>query len=219
MQAKLNIKRPAITHRQKSLAKQKGFTLIELLVALSISAVIAVMAYQAIDSVVKAKTQVQSHSQRMESVQRTVWWLEQDLIQAAPRAINGGYGTLLPAFQYRADLGLELTRIADFPTPISSGGLLRVAYQLEDGILYRLVWPVIDRAPDSQPTKLAILTDVKGFEIRLLQQDNQWTNNWPVVSVQNQAGQASQTALPKVTEVTLELEDLGKVTRLFMGLN
>lgn len=60
---------------------QQGFTLIELLVALSISAVIAVLSYQSIDSVVRVQSSFFEHNDRMTAIQRTVWWLEQDMGQ------------------------------------------------------------------------------------------------------------------------------------------
>ncbi|VAW45533.1 hypothetical protein MNBD_GAMMA04-738 [hydrothermal vent metagenome] len=206
--------------------KQQGFTLIELLIALAISAIISALAYQAIDGVVKAQTNVQSHAERMGEVQRAVWWMEQDLIQLVPRGVKDGFGSTLSAYEYRADLGLEFTRIAQLPTPRASGGLLRVGYQLKEETLYRLTWPVIDRSPDSKPRKVAILTGVKQFGVRLLNEKSQWVTSWPLeVDVPNLPIGGGENAapkkmpLPKITEVTLELDDLGVLTRLFMGVS
>jgi len=192
------------------LKKQSGFTLIELLIALTISSVISVIAYQTVSGVVTLQTRTEKHAEQMETLQRAMWWMEQDFIQLAPRTIRDGLGAVLPAFQYRDDLGVELTRIAEFPTPHGAGGLLRVAYQLEEGVLYRLVWPVLDRAPDTQPTKLPVLQGVEAFELRLLNDQNQYASNWP-----NE--EQVLTALPKLTEVRIELEEMGAFTRLFMG--
>jgi len=189
---------------------QSGFTLIELLIALAISAVIAVLGYQAVSSVVSVQTRTEAHAAEMEQLQRAVWWMEQDLIQLAPRTIQDSLGAVLPAFQYRDDLGLEFTRIAEFPTPYGMGGLLRVAYQLDDGILYRLVWPVLDRAPDTQPTRLPVLEGVQAFEIQLLNARNEYVNSWP-------SEQQTLTDLPRLTKVRLEIEGMGEMTRLFMG--
>ncbi|VAW48610.1 hypothetical protein MNBD_GAMMA03-90 [hydrothermal vent metagenome] len=205
--------------------RQQGFTLIELLIALAISTIISALAYQAINGVVNVQTNVQTHSQRMESVQRAVWWLEQDLIQVTPREVLDGMGSSLSAYEYRADLGLEFTRIAQLPTPRATGGLLRVGYQLKDETLYRLTWPVIDRAPDSKPRKIPILTGVKRFELRMLNSKNQWVTSWPsegnvnVPSVGGENSQPKKISLPKTTEVTLELDDLGVLKRLFMGVS
>ena len=195
---------------KKSLKNQAGFTLVELLIALTISSVISVMAYQAVSGAVSLQTRTEAHASEMEKVQRAMWWMEQDFIQLAPRTVSDGLGTALPAFQYREDLGVELTRIAEFPTPYSSGGLLRVAYQLEDEVLYRLVWPVLDRAPDTQPSRYPILEGVEVFEVRLMNNQNQYVTAWP-------SEEQMLTALPKLTEVRLQLTKMGEITRLFMG--
>jgi len=207
--------------------RQQGFTLIELLIALAISAIISALSYQAINGAVNVQTNVQENAQRMAEVQRAVWWMEQDLVQLVPRGVQDGFGSLLSAYEYRADLGLELTRIAELPTPRSSGGLLRVGYQLRDETLYRLTWPVIDRAPDTKPRRVAILTGVKRFELRFLNTKNRWVTSWPlevdVGSAPSIGGGQNATPkkmpLPKVTEVLLELDDLGLLKRLFMGVS
>ncbi|MCF6254075.1 MAG: type II secretion system minor pseudopilin GspJ [Thiomicrorhabdus sp.] len=219
----------AIHHgfNRRNTKKQQGFTLIELLIALAISAIISALAYQAINGVVNVQTNVQAHSQRMAEVQRTVWWMEQDLVQLVPRGVQDGFGSTLSAYEYRADLGLELTRIAELPTPRASGGLLRVGYQLRDETLYRLTWPVIDRAPDTKPRRVAILTGVKRFELRFLNDKNRWVTSWPlevdvrsVPSIGGGENSAPQKMpLPKITEVLLELDDLGVLKRLFMGVS
>ncbi len=208
-------------------SRQAGFTLIELLIALAISAIISALAYQAINAVINTQTTVKQHSERMAEVQRALWWMEQDLIQLAPRGVQDGLGSILSAYEYRADLGLELTRIAELPTPRALGGLLRVGYQLNDDTLYRLTWSVMDRAPDSNVKRVAILTGVKRFELRLLNEKDQWVTSWPLevdlTGVSRGLGEEDsgpkKMPLPKVTEVTIELDDLGVLKRLFMGVS
>ncbi|MDG6777322.1 type II secretion system minor pseudopilin GspJ [Thiomicrorhabdus sp. zzn3] len=192
--------------------RQRGFTLIELLIALSVSAVIAVIAYQAVSSVVTLQTRTEAHADDMDQLQRAMWWMEQDFIQLAPRTVQDGLGGTLPAFQYREDLGVEFSRLAEFVTPYGRGGVIRVAYQWQDDILYRLVWPVLDRAPDTQPTRLPILQGVEEFELRLMNIQNVYVESWP-------GEQQLLTALPKLTEVRLKLKGLGEITRLFMGVD
>lgn len=191
---------------------QQGFTLIELLVALSISAVIAVLSYQSIDSVVRVQSSFFEHNDRMAAIQRTVWWLEQDVVQMAPRSVQDELGGRLPAFQYREDLGLELTRLAEFPTPFANAGLMRVGYYLDGEKLYRKVWPAVDRAADSEPVKLLLLGSVSRFSVRMLNQQNQWLENWPSI-------EDSITSLPNLVEVVIELKDKGTLTKLIKGVD
>ena len=191
---------------------QQGFTLIELLVALGVSSVISVLAYQSINSMVNVKESVESHADESGKIQRIIWRMQQDLTQLAPRTIQDELGSVLPAFQYRQDTGLEFTRIAQFPTADSTGGLLRVGYQLQDGVLYRLTWPVLDRAQDTQPKRAKLFEKVTQFEVALLDQNKNWVNSWP-------ADNQPQTDLPQLTQLTIESEDFGTITRLFMGVN
>lgn len=199
--------------------KQRGFTLIELLIALAISAVIAVMAYQAITQVVSLQTRTEIHAEKFEALQRALWWMEQDVVQMAPRSARDGLGDFMPAFSYRQDLGLELTRIAQMPTPFGQKGLMRVGYVLEGDVLYRLVWPVVDRAPDTVPQRLALLQNVERFEVRLLNAAKQFVTVWPEEGGSVETTQAGVAlTLPQLVEVHLKLENQAEFTRLFMGV-
>ncbi len=193
--------------------RQQGFTLIELLIAMTVAAVIAALSYQAVDQVVTTKQSSEENIERFQQVQRAIWWLEQDLTQLAPRAIKDGYGELLPAYQYTTGFGVEFTRIAVYPSPYGISGLVRVGYQLEGDVLYRVIWPVVDRAPDTQPIRLPVLDKVSFFEIRQLNNQNLWQLVWPDEQEQQ------ITDLPVLTEVRIELEDLGEIRRLFPGVD
>jgi len=195
-----------------STEKQAGFTLIELLIAVAIASVIAVLSYQAIHQGVLVKENADESVERFEAVQRTLWWMEQDFTQMAPRTVQDVLGSPLPAFQLSYDYGAEMTRIAVYPSPYGIAGLARIGYVLEDGVLYRQVWPVIDRAPDSEVERLPVWSDVARFEVRVLNADNQWQEIWP---------EADQplTDLPRLIEVTLMLEDMGQIRRLFPGVD
>jgi len=191
---------------------QRGFTLIELLVALGVSAFIAVMSYQAINSMVNVKSSVDSHMAKMEDWQRAVWRMQQDLVQLAPRTIQDQLGSALPAFQYREDMGLEFSRIAQYPTMDSTAGLARVGYQYVNGTLYRLSWPVMDRAQDTEVKRVELLKEVTAFEVTLLDDQDKWQKSWPPAGVAN-------SALPMATRVVIEHSEYGTINRLFMGAN
>lgn len=192
--------------------KQQGFTLIELLIAMMIAAIIAVMSYQAIQQVVSVKTQTDSHSEGFDGLQKAIWWLEQDLAQMAPRPIQDQLGSSLPALQLTLDQGVQWTRFAAYPTASGQAGLVRVGYVLEEGKLYRLIWPVVDRAQDTEVQKWLLLSGVEGFTIKLLNRDNKWQTLWPEV-------EQAATDLPKLTELLLRVKGLGEVRRLIVGVD
>lgn len=207
-------------HLSHCLSSEKGFTLIELLVAMTVSAVIAVLSYQAIASMVQVEEGVTDHQKQMQKLQRAFWWLEQDLIQMTPRMVNDGMGGVLSALNYREDTGLELSRLANFMTPHSQNGVLRVGYQLEQKTFYRLLWPVMDRVADTEPKKIPVLEDVESWKVRLLDQSNNWQLNWPAIQLQGSADsgdEQSGSTLPKLIEISLTFADGQKVKRLFRG--
>lgn len=209
---------------------QLGFTLIELLIALSISAVIAVLSYQAIAQVSDVKLQTQTHTDQFSGLQRTLWWMEQDFSQMVARSVQDTLGQNIPAYQARNNR-VELTRIAVYPSPYGVSGLVRVGYELEEGVLYRVVWPVLDRAPDTEPRRLAVLEGVSNFRIRQLKQAQtptgdsnsvngnssnntnkaaEWLDDWPKVS-------QNLTELPGLVEIRFNYEGFGEVRRLVLG--
>ncbi len=192
-------------------SKQQGFTLIELLIAMSISAIIAVISYQSISEVTAIKENTEQQVEYFEKLQRTIWWLEQDFTQLAPRAIQDELGARLPAYLTSPE-GIEFTRIAIYPSPYGISGLVRIGYQLDDGTLYRLIWPVIDRAPDTVPKRLAVLTDVEEFSIKSLNTKNIWILNWPEI------GTSSKISLPRLIEINIKLKNDVSVRRIFPGV-
>jgi general secretion pathway protein J len=194
-----------------AISKQAGFTLIELLIAIAVSAVIAILAYQSIDAAVRISESHSQQQQQLSQLQRAVWWLEQDVMQMAPRPVLDELGSSLPAMQLSPEQ-LEFTRIALYPTPYSSGGLVRVRYLLEDNQLLRLSWSVLDRAPDSLPRRQVLLKDVEAMDVRLLDANQFWFDFWP------QPGQPLED-LPGLVEIELDLKKVGKVRRLLPGVD
>lgn len=190
---------------------QAGFTLIELMIAMSISAILAVLSYQSISQVVAVKSATEQLVEDFSKLQRVIWWIEQDLTQLSPRAIQDELGGSLPAYQAQGQ-GVEMTRIAVYPSPHGISGLVRVGYQLEDETLYRIIWPVLDRAPDTEPRRMAVLKNVESFSIRQLNDKNSWQDSWPI-------GEQSNTSLPKLIEMTLSLKGQGKIRRIFPGVD
>ncbi|MBE0494037.1 MAG: type II secretion system minor pseudopilin GspJ [Thiomicrospira sp.] len=177
---------------------------------MAVSAVIAIMAYQSIDSAVRITESYERQQQDFSQLQRTIWWLEQDVLQMTPRPVLDELGSVIPAMLLQPQR-FELSRIALYPTPQSSGGLVRVAYVLDAAQLYRWVWPVLDRTPDSKPNRQLLLSGVARFDVRLLDQQQQWQGFWPQEAM-------ALNALPGLVEIMIELEDGRQFRRLLSGV-
>lgn len=197
------------------LKSRPGFTLIELLVALAVFAVLSVMAYGGLDTVLKAREATDKEALRLAKVQRTFLWLKRDIEQSVARSVRGDYGEVQAAFkavEYGEYL-LELTRGGyRNPARLQRSNLQRVGYGLKDNSLYRYSWQYLDRAQDSRVREMSLLDGVTSVRFRLLSAGQQWQGNWPPANTQNGVNELMPTAV----EIMLELEDWGRLTRVFL---
>ena len=67
---------------------RNGFTLIEVLVALAVFGVLSVMGYMALGQTLSNADLLQERMQRLEAIQRTVRFLDSDLMQTSPRPVR-----------------------------------------------------------------------------------------------------------------------------------
>lgn len=183
----------------------QGFTLLELLVALAIFAVIAVMAYKGLDTILTAHLQTDQHATQLARLQMTLTWLGRDIEQYIERPIRDQYGDRQQALQGTIS-HLELTRAGwRNPAQQQRSSLQRVAYHLENKTLMRSYWWVLDRAQDARPLKMDLLNEVNEIQFRYLDENLRWREQWP----------PNEKASLKAIEVTLTVLGWGRITRLF----
>ena len=203
-------------HQPQSLLHHGGFTLLELLVAMAIFALLSVMSYAGLNTVLNANQVLDSNMQRLSEVQRSMTLLSRDIRQTINRAIRDTYGDTkdpligATAFDSLGTPVIELTRTG-YANPLGSkrSYLQRVAYRVEEETLYRDSWRVLDQAQDSEADALAICNEVEALTLRYLDHDSEWHEQWPPSNTTYQG-----PSLPKAIEVSLELTDWGTVVRL-----
>lgn len=190
---------------------QHGFTLLELLVALAIFAVLAAIAYSALNQVTSTRAHLQAKAERLTALQMVFTVLGRDIEQAIGRRVRDEFGDAEPAMKGGVVVGtslLTLTRAGwRNPLGLPRSHLQRVAYGFVDNKLLRHSWTVLDRGPGVLPHEEVMLEDVRAVELRFLDQARQWQGFWPP------PGQ--DTTLPRAVEITIDLADWGRVTRLF----
>lgn len=193
---------------------KRGFTLLELLVALSIFSVLSVMAYAGLQTVITTKTSTQQAAERIAEVQLVMMRISNDLRQAIPRKIRDEYGDFSPAMQSdkSGDETMAWTRAGyRNPAQLTRSNIQRVAYKLEEEKLIRITWPVLDRAQDTEAMESEVISGLEMIEWRYLNNENEWLSSWP-----EEGDKANLYPLPKAVEVSLELQDWGKVKRLIL---
>ncbi|GIX22738.1 MAG: type II secretion system protein J [Gammaproteobacteria bacterium] len=194
-----------------------GFTLIELLVALAVFAALSVMAYGGLNSVLRAREHTAAAAERLHRLALATTRIERDLLQWVSQAGRDEFGDPRPAFgsgddRRGRDAGwlLEFTR-GGWANPAAAprSTLQRVAYQFEEGTLYRLHWPRLYAGPEDRPHRAALLRGLERVELAFLDRFGQWHERWPPLNAPPDIG------LPRALRLTLYFEDESEVERLF----
>ena len=214
--------------------RTRGFTLIEVLVASAITAIIGIIAYGFLSSALDAQVSQQQQADRLNELNLFFVALARDVRQAVKRPIRTEFGEELepavfggPGTEYL----LSLTRGGWYnPRAVVRSSLQRVAYGLnEKQEIERVAWHMLDRASDQNVYKAVALTGVEEVYFRFLEQEQvrvdddeiakEWSESWPPESAQLQRQQQTSSSgyakLPVAIEITLTLEDLGEVRRIY----
>ena len=198
--------------------KARGFTLIELMVALFITAIVFAMGYGAVNQALKSKGALEEHQERLLAVQTTMRMFAQDFGQLASRPIRDPTGD---SFQPVLKSGQNTQPYLSFtrggwanPAGVQRPSLQRVAYVLEDKTLRREHYPVLDYLLSTQPVKRELLTGVKSVTFRYMDVSRQWRDVWPPQALAGDPN-VNLRARPIAVEVTLDLDDWGKLKRVF----
>lgn len=203
--------------------RARGFTLLEILVAISIFAIVSAMAYGALMQMLRNRDQIEAERDFWRGVAVTFWRLDDDLAQARLRDVRDIDGTRLPAFRGQpvdprplALPSLEFTRGGVDPgDETQQSDLQRVGYRLVNGKFERIVWPVLDRAPDTQPITSTLLTNVRDVQFKFYADANRTFNVWPV-PLEPGANTPPPNSLPRAVEITITIAHRGTFSRLFL---
>ena len=203
------------TSDNKILRASGGFTLIELLIAISVFAVMSVMAYGGLSNVISNSGQSELALERLQQVQRAMLNVNRDLSQIVKRDIRDETGLIKSYFRAGADIDLlvEFTRNGRRnPAELARSNLVRVAYRLEDEKLIRLFWPRLDRVQGMEPYESVLLENVETVDFRYLDDKKSWHAQWPPLNASIAQGQSA----PKLTaiEFKMKLKDWGELMRL-----
>lgn len=101
------------------------------------------------------------------------------------------------------------------PAGLQRSELQRVSYVLENGVLLREYYPVLDATATVALVKRPLVDRVKNISFRFMDASHQnWKAQWP----EQTQGQTDQTTTlrwrPVAVEVTIELEDWGVIQRV-----
>jgi len=196
-------------------SRQGGFTLIEVLISSVIFAIVMSMAFLSIRGAARQRDAIKETMERFTEVQRAVQMMTRDLSQLQPRSIRDIIGNdRIPALTTGGDGGgIEFTTGGwSNPARLRRSVLQRVGYQVEEDILYRVQWPVLDRTQGTLPLRRPLLDGILQLQMRFFDATGDDSEDWPPLS--GAGGQSGFAARPRAIEFTFELDDYGVISRL-----
>ncbi|MCH8158517.1 MAG: type II secretion system minor pseudopilin GspJ [Proteobacteria bacterium] len=197
------------------LASSRGFTLIEVMVAMAIFGVMTVLAYMSLGQTLANAALLTARMDRLQAIQRTMRFIGNDLLTAAPRPVRSELGdSYLPAVQVTAsnDYLLAITH-GGWPNPagLPRSTMQRSVYLLQEDKLLRVYNTVLDATYSNNAIATEILDGVVSLEFRLIQDNLETINQWPPLGAQ---GAYALQVRPRAVEIILTLEDEGEIRRL-----
>ena len=203
-----------------------GFTLLELLVALSIFALVSTMAYGGLQVVLENRSRVVAEGERLGELQLAIGVIERDLLQLARRNWRDQWGETHPPLSYDVlDRAPRLELVTSGGRPgVQRSRLTRIGYQLEDGVLYRLIWSHLDGSPQEPTyrTRLAGDTDdtrrrFEALEFEFYYRERDVVDPDAILTTDSWPLRGQQGINPELLAVELTLEPArgGMIQRLF----
>ncbi len=193
----------------------RGFTLLELIVAIAIFAIVAVLAYGGLNSVLNQRRGIEDRLNRIATLQKAYMRMRADFQQIRNRSVRDPYGDQLPALYVTPSSPmLEFTR-GGWRNPLFQprSSQERVSYRVNDAKLLRDSWRVLDRVQGSEPNELVMLEGVDEIAWRFFGPDGSWQPNWPPLNSLNL--NTNSVSPPTAIEITLKTRDWGQLRFLF----
>ncbi len=198
----------------------RGFTLIEVLLAITLTVLVAFMAYAGVSAAANAAESHRAQVERLGELQTAVRWLTRDLQQLSDRQVVDARGDKMPALLggEQSDPLLEFSHVGwNNPLGQPRGSVQRVRYRLDEGKLWREYWLVLDRIDDDEHLQsVELLGGVSAVRLEFLDGKSanaagqriggEWVEQWPAT--------AGDPLLPLAVRIELELDDLGTVERI-----
>ncbi|MBV1915802.1 MAG: type II secretion system minor pseudopilin GspJ [Pseudomonadales bacterium] len=198
------------THQLMRNHRSAGFTLVELMIAIVLFSILSVGSYQVLNSVINSHRKLSSHNEKFDALRRSINMLTRDLQQARSRTIINTYGEQEGALILESsDPARLVLSTAGWANPLASprGTVSRVEFFVEDEVLIKRRWLVLDAVDEDSFYDMPLVKGVLEFQIRALDSEQRWISYWPTTDM-------PLTELPQALEIELRVAELGSVKRV-----
>jgi general secretion pathway protein J len=170
--------------------KKVGFTLVELMVAILIFSIISIISYRTLASLVTTKQIVTSTQDKWSGIVNAVSLISSSWNRSIPLTVRDENGLLMPAvigkdkLDRATDAQLELTLSGYISDPVF--GTIRprrLGFRFDDGKLFLVTWPVLNRVRTTQPQLDLLMDNVASFQQSFIYPDKTWHDEWPPAGV------------------------------------
>jgi len=193
--------------RSVRLTRSRGFTLFEMLIAVSIFALMGVVAFSGLSQMTRTGEAVAEANRRLSDLQFAVVYFTRDWSQVSPRKIRDQYGDEESNIVL-TDGAISFTRSGwSNLLGYTRSSLQRVQYLVIDNQLVRRHWPSLDQAAGTLPFQSVLLDGVEQMEVEFFDDAEEPIRSWP-------ASTESDADDPIVLVFRLDLTDIGEITRV-----
>ena len=147
----------------------RGFTLLELLVAISVLAIVSMIAWRGLDSLISTRERLEPEGDEVRALLTAFGQLERDLAQITAPAVFGLRSSPVLVRPSSAGPVLEIQRIAP-TTVVAPTSIQTVFWRVADGALVRQVSAprrTFEPAPEEQLSSAPLLSNVRAIRVRL----------------------------------------------------
>ena len=196
----------------KPIAGRAGFTLMEMMTALAVFGVIGLMATQILTGTIRLGETTRDRGEALSDIQRAMDIIGRDIMQLTRRAARDELGESTNPVTVSGTSLLELTRLG-WQNPVGKprSEIQRVAYVHRGDTLIRLFWPVLDRAPGTEPIPQVLLQGVTEAGFTAHDDRGEQHGFWPLLPAEDEVA----PGLAAVA-MALRLERHGHIERLWL---